>query len=161
MRVLSNLFNLGCVGLQYVLDLRHNDLDDTFVEECFGLIEHHVCSLDYIKLNDNQITTEGALGLIRALEKRRNIDHRLPELLLHRNPIGDCSKVKQAAQDAGFQCEAGTAWALENGKAALTSKVLRSDYFAGPAPLLRTNILEHMEIENAIGRMSYQLHLET
>ena len=143
--VLSNLFNLGCVGLQDVLDLRHNDLDDAFVEECFGLIENHVCSLDYINLNDNRITTEGALRLIRALEKWWNIDHRLPELLLlHRNPNWRLQQGWASSKRCRFSM-----WSWhsldENGQAALTHKDLWSDCFAGPAQLLRTNILEQME----------------
>lgn len=39
-RVLSEIVNLGCVGLKDILDLRENDLDDTFIEECFGFFEN-------------------------------------------------------------------------------------------------------------------------
>lgn len=148
MRLLSNLFNLGCAGLQDGLDLRGNDLDDTFLEDCFTLLENYVCKLQFINLDDNRITTEGAMRLIRRLHQRlqtrRDIDSQLL-LKLNRNPIDDGHKVKQAAEEAGFECEIGTCWTQENGQVALETKDKWSDYFAGPARLLRARILERFE----------------
>ena len=142
LRVLSGLFGRGCVGLQDILYLPNNDLDDAFFEECFRLLEGHVCSLEYINLDGNRITTEGALGLIGALQKRQTIDDRLPELKLRQNPIDDCQQVQKAAAAAGIVCEVDGPWTEENGRTALKDKNAWSNYFAGPAKFLRTKILE-------------------
>ena len=52
------------------------------------LLGDHPCSLDYIHLDGNRVTTEAALWLIRTLQKRQAFDNKIPELTLYGNPIG-------------------------------------------------------------------------
>ena len=69
------------------------------------LLGDHPCSLDYIHLDGNRVTTEAALWLIRTLQKRQAFDNKIPELTLYGNPIDDCDRVRAAAADAGVVCE--------------------------------------------------------
>ena len=143
--VLRGLFQLGCRGFKDILELPGNDLDDTFVDEFLELLAGHIghdCSLEYINLKYNRITTHGALRLIWALQERGA----RPNLSLKENPIDDCEQVKQAAEDAGVECDVDTPWTLENGMAALNSKDDWSTYFAGPAQFLRAKILERSDM---------------
>eukprot|EP00438_Fugacium_kawagutii_P002515 Skav203250 [mRNA] locus=scaffold1235:3834:5702:- [translate_table: standard] len=146
--VLSGLFKLGCRGLTGDLDLSQNDLDDRFLRQFLEIVEHCSCSIDLLNLDENRITTAGAIDLLREIASRqtraRKAGHgpMLRRLRLMNNPVDDCALVEAAAHAAGVQSQVGPRWTSEEAEKALCGKALWWTYFYGPVQLLRAKMLE-------------------
>ena len=87
-------------------------------------------------LNQNRITQNGAVQLV---EQTRGMDVEQVELM--NNPISDANHIlKHAHSRTSSECIVGPFWNKEIARGALSSKETWSDYFSGPAQLMRATI---------------------
>ncbi len=139
MKVLSGLLGLGCIGLEGELDLSQNDLDDEFLDLFLALLNDRESRLTLINLDENRITTEGAMKLVQRLQSSRM---RPVQLQLMNNPIDNSDKVAELARSASLCCRVGPAWTWQEGEVAVCNRDSWWTYFFGPVQLLRLKILE-------------------
>ena len=124
------------------IDLSNNDLYDEFLDGFITVI----CNMpvDNLILDDNLITTQGALDFVNAIS---NVAH----VSIRHNPVEDPDSVVQAARNhrghRGRQSvDVGPEWNVSNGRAAVTSKKEWCKYFRGPAQLVRLQIMQMPEL---------------
>lgn len=124
---------------QQELDLSQNDLDDEFLDLFLALLNDRASRLTLINLDENRITTEGAMKLLQRLQLSRM---RAVQLQLMNNPIDSSDKVDELARSIRLCCRVGPAWTWQEGEVALCNRKAWWTYFFGPVQLLRLKILE-------------------
>ena len=135
---------MGCRGLTGDLDLSKNDLDDSFVEEFLRIVEKSDGILDSVNLDENRITTDGALELVGGIQARARQSFGCQPLLLQlmNNAVDNCKEVEAVADAAGLRCRVGPPWTMEEAARAVKRKETWWLYFYGPIQLLRSKMLD-------------------
>ena len=84
-QVLFGLRGLGCTRFVGALDLSKNDIDDEFLVELLNLLRATRSTLDALNLDENRITSSGAVGVLSELRSF------VTELKLNNNAIDQVS----------------------------------------------------------------------